>query len=165
MLPAPSTTELSAFTGRAVDTYGTFVDQALAQATLLFGLRTGLTEMPADADLLQLAKNAILQMADSIYLEQPNAATVASPFQSETIGSYTYSKGSAAGKAKDGTETGLFWWDLALDMLATADVLTGGAVIYTDLVDVRTDTDGNAVLVTPADDAELIQPEIVISSN
>jgi len=152
MLPVPTISELATFTGRGNDAYGTFANQALAQATLLFTVVTRLTEMPQDPDLALLAKYAILQMADRVYLEQPNAATAASPYQSETIGSYTYSKGSVVAKAKEGVDTGLFWWDLALDQLTVAsEATTGSGSIDVGLTHVVQTADGNLVVLTPAD--------------
>lgn len=152
MLPVPMTGQLAAFSGRASDSYGPFASEALAQATLLFTLRTHLTEMPTDPDLAKLAGYAILQMADRIYLEQPNAAVLSSPYQSETIGSYSYSKGSIASKAQDGISTGLFWWDLAMDQLATvlSSTVSSGSVqvFYGDIV---TDSDGMQFVLGPAD--------------
>jgi len=118
MLTAPTLAELAIFTGRAESYFSAFVTQALVQSTLLFSLRTHLTAYPTDPDLAQLARNAIMEMADRIYLDQPNASIKVSPYQSETIGSYSYSKGASYYKAKAGESTGLFWWDLAMDELS-----------------------------------------------
>lgn len=155
MLPVPTTAQLATSTGRTVDYYGPFAAEALAQATLLFALTTGLTELPTEPDKAKLANYAILQMADRIYLEQPNAEIIASPYQSETIGSYTYSKGSIVTKVKNGgtaSETGLFWWDLAMDQLkvaGAADVFSGSLQVF-DVRVVQLD-DGAVHLLTPAD--------------
>ena len=117
MLTPPTTTELQTFTGRTG--YSSFVTQALAQSTLLFEVLTGLTEYPADASLLQLAKNGILEFADFAYNSQPYQTQKANPMQSETIGAYSYSKAIQA--AKKGIETGIFWFDLAVRKLKTKD--------------------------------------------
>ncbi len=125
--PVPSIADLAAFSGRDAATYGMFAQSALAQAALMFQFATGLTSAPADPDKAQLAMYAILEMADHIVLEQPYAAAAASPFQSETIGSYTYSKGADFRlKASSGQKLGLLWWDLAIAELATADSSAGG---------------------------------------
>ncbi len=121
MLSAPTTEELAAFTGRDEAGFSAFAAQALAQATLLFSVVTKLTEYPDDTQGDTLARNAILEMADRIYLEQPYAAAKATPYSSETIGSYSYAKGSSAAKAKEGAPTGLLWWDLAIDELSLAE--------------------------------------------
>jgi hypothetical protein len=152
MLPVPTLSQLSTFTGRSTDTFGPFASSALAQATLLFTLRTRRTELPTDPDQAMLATYAILQMADRIYLEQPNAQTLASPYQSETIGSYSYSKGSTAAKAQDGISTGLYWWDLAMDLLTdpgSSSVMFGAVEVFgTEIID---DGQGNRFVPGPAD--------------
>ncbi len=126
MLPVPSVNDLSNFTGRPVGSYPAFAGSALAQATLLFQTLTKLSAYPDDADQKQLAVNAIVEMADRIVLEQPYATVKSSPFQSESIGSYSYSKATATSKtAQQGSRTGLFWWDLAIDELT----VPGGTVL------------------------------------
>lgn len=155
MLPVPTSAQLAAFAGQPTDYFGGFATQALTQATLLFGLKTGLTELPDDPDLAQLATFAILQMAERIYYEQPYVAQTASPLQSETIGSYSYTKTSQIisryGKATE--DTGLFWWDLALEQLTATDyLLTESGLIDPELsVLAQSGTDPNVyTLVTDA---------------
>lgn len=118
MLPVPTQTDLETFTGRSAATFGGFADQALAQATLMLTIVTKLTALPDDPDLAQLANNAILELADRILLEQPFQSIKAGPFQTETIGSYSYSRTTATTtKVQQGIKTGLLWWDLAVDQL------------------------------------------------
>lgn len=152
MLPVPTQENLAAFTGRDEDSLGAFADQALVQATLLFSILTRLEDYPDEEDKELLAINAILEMADRILLEQPYAQTIASPFQSETIASYTYSKSSTLAKARSGQGTGLLWWDLALDELSQASsslVASGSVAALEDAV--SQDGDGNRLILTPAD--------------
>lgn len=155
MLPVPAVSALAQFTGRDEATFGPFAAQALAQATLMFGVVTKLTALPADADMAQLATNAILEMADRIFLEQPYAATSATPFQSETIGSYSYSKGSDfLTRAGSGQKVGLLWWDLALDELtpASAALTDGGSINVFDRAPlVLTGEDEQRHVYTPAE--------------
>ena len=136
MLPVPTVQDLADFTGRPVTAYPAFASSALAQATLLFQTLTHLDSFPTDADKRQLAINAIVEMADRIVLEQPYAQVKSSPFQTETIGSYSYSKSTPSTKtAQQGARTGLFWWDLAIDelMVAGSSVLAHGSVqVYPD---------------------------------
>lgn len=115
MLVPPTVADLAVFTGRESNTFGQFATEALAQATLLFYLATDITAYPEDASLSQLAKYGILDMADKIYLSQPYQEASASPFQSETIGSYSYSKTVAA--VRKGDNTGVMWFDLAANKL------------------------------------------------
>ncbi len=165
MLPVPTLAELKEFTGR--DDYGPFAVTALKQSTLFFSLVTGLTEMPADPDRAQLATFAILQLADRLILEQPYAATVASPYQSETIMSYTYSKGSTlattVSRARNGLPLGLFWWDLAIDELTVA----GGVKITSGVISVQDEdilgTAPNQFILGPDQMAPDVPPYVTIS--
>lgn len=128
MLPVPTTADLAGFSGRDVETYTPFSDTALGQATLLFQLVTKLDVMPSDPAQALLVRYAIFQMADRLYLEQSYAETTAGPFQSETIGSYSYSmKSATATKARTGGSTGLDWWDLAVDTFAAAGTSVTGS--------------------------------------
>jgi len=101
MLPVPTVAQLAGFTGRPESGYTSFADQALAQAALLFTIVTQRPTLPDDPDTVTLVRNAILEMADRIYLEQPYAAARVSPYQSETIGSYSYAKSSTVVRARD----------------------------------------------------------------
>lgn len=149
MLAAPTVTEMAAFTGRPEAMLGDFAPQAILQATLMFSQLTELSEYPDDPDLTQLAKFAILEMADRILLEQPYAETRSGPFQTETIGSYSYSKITATSKSPTaGSRTsGLFWWETALDLLAAKGIsgLAHGSVRI-DNDDVVYTTDGPMVI-------------------
>ncbi len=150
MLPVPTVAQLAAFTGRPQNTFGPFASQALAQATLLFSISTTRTELPGTPDLDQLATNAIIEMADRLYLEQPYAAEKARPYTSETTLDYSYSKGSVVAKAKGGQPTGLLWWDLAVQELTTAGrLLTGGGSIAAGLGGVYEADDGSLVILGP----------------
>lgn len=153
MLPAPTLAYLAQFTGRAESSFTDFADQALVQATLLFSVITKRTEYPDDADAAQLAINAICEMADRIYLEQPYQAAKATPYTSETIGSYSYAKGGYAAKAKDGQRTGLFWWDLAIDELSLAErsTVTSGSVSALERDHIYLDGDGDRFVIGPAE--------------
>jgi len=157
MLPVPTVAYLAQFTGRDEASFTAFADQALIQSTLLFSVTTNLDEYPDDEDLQQLGINAILEMADRIYLEQPYAAAVASPFQSESIGSYSYAKGSYAAKAKDKERTGLFWWDLAVDQLSLIErslVASGGIDVF-EHDSMYTTGDDDRIVLSPSDLAQL----------
>lgn len=117
MLPVPTLEELSEFSGRGESEYNSFVNSALAQATLLMRFTTHITEMPEDADLAQVVKNGIMQMADGIYLAQDFDLINASPIVAQTMGSASYSRaayGKYLEKIKAGQTTGLLWFDLAM---------------------------------------------------
>jgi hypothetical protein len=114
----PQVAELATFTGRSSSSFGDYATEALTQATLLLVLATGLSDYPTDPNMAQLAKYGILDMADSIYLSQPYKETTSSPFQSESIGSYSYSKMTKS--VKRGQSTGVTWFDLAVGKLRIA---------------------------------------------
>jgi hypothetical protein len=154
MLALPTVADLTAFTGRS-ESYPDYANTALAQAGLLFTLTSGVSTYPDDADLANLVRNAIMDMANRMVLEVPYAATKASPLASETIGSYSYTKSATAAKAASGSRTGLLWWDLAMQLLMTADqsVVASGSVLH--LVEaplLAHDASGTAYLLGPADD-------------
>ncbi len=158
MLSAPTTEDLATFTGRAESTFTPFADQALLQATVLFGATTNLAEYPEDPQLRQVAEFAILEMANRLYLEQPFAVSKASPFASETIGSYSYSKGSTFStqtKGSSRTPTGLYWWDLAVELLTAAgegEVISGSVGGFEH--DLGVNAEGRRGIVGPADNLE-----------
>ena len=151
--PPPTVTALANFSGRASASYLPYATTALAQAALLFTLVTGVSETPDDADEAALINNAILEMADDLYLKQPFVAIKAKPFTSESIGSYSYSVGSSAFKALSGDKTGLLWWDLAVKRLGSVDsVYSNGAIAVFDRNgNIWQDADGHSVLVGPAE--------------
>lgn len=122
-LAPPTVADLANFTGRDSNTFSNFAPTALDQATLLFYLATELVEYPDDVELAKLSKYGIMDMADKIYLSQKYAEASASPFQSESIGSYSYSKMTQAVKKKSGT--GVMWFDLAVSKLKAAGSIVG----------------------------------------
>lgn len=124
--PTYTKQDVATFTGRALASFPSFVEaSALPQAILLFKIGTCLASLDdLTADELELSKNGILSMADSIHLVQPYAVAVASPFNSETIGSYSYSKVAAAVSKRE--ETGIMWFDLAINRLSVCDDLSTG---------------------------------------
>lgn len=124
--PEFTVADLSLYSGRASSEYtnAAFVPTALAQATLLFKLGTCLgDEWPDDPTMAELARMAVLSMADSIYLVQPFQTVLSTPFSSETIGSYSYSK--LAGAVAGGLPTGITWFDLAMSKLSICDISSG----------------------------------------
>lgn len=157
MLPVPTVNDLVAFTGQSEDSFTSYAQEALAQATLLFGVKTKRTDLPDDPDLAQLAINGILQMAERIIYEQPYAQLTASPLQSETIGSYSYSKLSQLNSGRFGVkslaDTGLFWWDLAVEELTLDErsLVMSGSVEVMEMDLYRSPEDGTLFLRGPAD--------------
>jgi len=124
-LTPPTVADLATFTGRASNTFGDFASEALTQATLLFYLATEIDEYPTDPNLFNLAKYGILDMADSLYLSQPYKESTSSPFQSETIGSYSYTRLTKS--VKKGNDTGVTWFDLAVSKLRAGGSAIGSS--------------------------------------
>lgn len=93
-LTVPSFDEFVAFWG---DEAPTSIDEDRADLLLslsadLLWLATGLDDDPVDSRLALLVKYAICDMAIFIFLHRDDIDAEYSPFQSERIGSYSYSK-------------------------------------------------------------------------
>lgn len=153
MYPVPTVAQLSAFSGRAQATYTSYANSALLQAALRFTILTEVSDPSqiqgynaiSQADNQLLAQQGILALADNIYLAFPYQQGIASPFNSETIGSYTYSKAAFGGGS--GTmsrlapaalelsldKTGIVLFDLAVQMIA---LRTQAAGVFHDGVSV-----------------------------
>lgn len=117
---------LANFTGRPLVSFPqAYVENsAIPQALLLFKIGTCLASPDGmTTDQLQMVDYAVLSMADAIHLAQPYQTALASPFNSETIGSYSYSKTAKA--IRQGKETGVDWFDIAIDQLSVCDTLDG----------------------------------------
>ena len=127
---------LSTFTGRPQaafrEPYTT--SSAIPQALLLFKMGTCIADpagLPTDA--LQLIDFAVLSMADAIQLASRYATVQATPFSSESIGSYSYSK--MAERVQQGEQTGVMWFDTAVEQLSVCDTsdgipMTGGIEVF-----------------------------------
>lgn len=152
MLQVPSISDLTTFKGKSAGYYTSFADQALLQAALLLRIRTGITEYPEDDDLELLARYAIMDLANLIYLETPYDEVLAKPFSSESIGSYSYSKSAQA--ARRGEQTGSMWFDLAVSELASIggifDVSSDSISLF-EREDYYQDVDGNRFVLGPDD--------------
>lgn len=157
--------DLSDFTGRPVESYTNtaYVDMSLLQAEILFKFATCLDEnsWPTEPDKAQLAEFAVLSIADEIYLGQQYAELAAAPFQSETIGSYSYSMPRQTSRTtvrvteavRAGLPTGISWFDLAVGQLGVCAVLnvthTSTRVFEDDWPMVE--IDGERVVLAPHD--------------
>lgn len=148
--------DLAAYSGRNVAGYPMpYTDEAIKQATLLFKIATCLNQFPEDQTQADLAGYAIKAMADYAVLNQPYAQAAASPFQSETLGSYSYSK--MAGKAASGEKTGVMWFDIAVDQLGQCDkndgIMSGGGIEVFEFDGLFTDA------LVPGNSARLLSPD------
>lgn len=99
------------------------LDQALAQAALLYSVLAGVTVTPTQQPCADLYRNAVLDMARWLSLSQQWVAKAATPFASETIGSYSYTRNlrNTLLQGMNGKpETGVFWFDLAVGQCQAA---------------------------------------------
>lgn len=137
-------------TGRDESDIGSYVDEALLQATLLFKIGTCLNQFPDNEQDAALARYAILFMADAIEGVQPYQRVLRTPFNSETIGSYSYSKLNSAVSA--GLPTGVSWFDLAVGKLSVCDqgygARSGGYNVFEEYKEAH---DGYGVYLGPGD--------------
>jgi hypothetical protein len=125
--PVPTVEQLAGYTGRPAASYTSYAQSALLQAAVMF---TALSEWTADEysamdpDDQLLANLGVMAMADYLYLRWPYQQALASPLQSETIGSYSYTKPiqemarNAQALEVTAEKTGVDMFDLALRMLA-----------------------------------------------
>jgi hypothetical protein len=167
--PVPTVEQLSEFSGRAAVSYTGYAVSAALQAAVMF---TTLTERGADEyNLLSpddqlLANLGVQAMADYIYLRFAYQQVIASPLQSENIGSYSYSKPIAEmarnAQAIEVTaeKTGVDMFDLAVRMLAkrtrASGVFSGQITGFEhfgrdDQAKIMQGEDGQLMLVGPAD--------------
>lgn len=157
-MPYPSlvTQDVADFSGRDIASYpDPYSTMAISQAILLFKIATGISDdlYPTDPTAAQIARFGIIALADELILQQPYQQVIASPLNSESIGSYhymkTYSRANTAANAIAtqgnifakmarsaimGSLTGCMWFDLALDTLgiknsAKGQFLNGGIEI------------------------------------
>lgn len=113
------TKQFSDLVGRPAGSFNPFLATAYKQALLLFKIATCLQALPDDDTEYELAIQGIFSMADQLYLANEYREAQASPFSSESIGSYSYSK--AARAASRGEDTGVMWFDLAVGKLGQCD--------------------------------------------
>lgn len=147
-MPYPSfvTQDVADFSGRDIDSYpDPYSTMAISQATLIFKIATGITDdlFPTDPTAVQIARFGIIALADELILQQPYQQVVASPLNSESIGSYHYMKtysrsvstaslalqgnvfAKTARSAIMGSVTGCMWFDLAVDTLGIKNLARG----------------------------------------
>jgi len=89
-----------------------YAGEALAQATDLILLGTGLTGMPTTAQDARIYSWAIFSMAEALEAYKAVRAISSSPFTEEDIGSYSYVRASS--RIATGLPTGLLWVDIAI---------------------------------------------------
>jgi hypothetical protein len=155
--------QLAEYSGRDIDDYTTYANQALLQAVVLFMMVTQQEDWPTDPLEQNIAQLGILAYADVLVLQQPYQDATHSPFQSQNAGSVSWSKpvsyirGNAASNALKGEQTGITWFDLAVQKLAKRTEFGGvysqaTEMTWEDEVFVREDhITGEVKIVGPAE--------------
>jgi hypothetical protein len=143
--PVPLVSDLSTFSGRDQATYTGYANAALLQSTIRFTFLTEITNPDqftgynnlTVADQTQLALYGICALADNIYLNFPYQGVMASPLNSETVGTWTYTKeatngaGGSAYRLQAGAlelsmaSTGITLFDMAVQLLALRTIASG----------------------------------------
>ena len=163
MYPVPTISDLALYSGRDEATYTAYANSALLQATIRFTFLTEVTD-PGQftgynalsvADQVSLALHGILALADNIYLQFPYQQVMASPLDSETIGSYSFAKsigqgpGGSIARVNAGAlelsmaNTGIPMFDLAVQLLALRTIASG---VYHDGMSVFDEGENRAAL-------------------
>lgn len=143
------------FSGRPSASFSPYALTAYKQALLLFKIGTCLHALPDDETDQALAIQGILSMADQFYLANQYREATASPFTSESIGSYNYNK--AARQVSRGEDTGVMWFDLAVSRLGQCDAddglqMHGGIEVFEhDILTVRGSSGANRRMLSPQD--------------
>ena len=129
MLPLPDTEELDEFSH---DETAQFSDDqkelALQQAGDLLFIATEYDETPDDLRLIRIIKYGLMDMAWSLLVQTENKSEIFSPFSSERIGSYSYSK--ALSRIANGQDSGVAWFDRLLGYLGTLGLVATSAISW-----------------------------------
>ena len=94
------------------------IEDMLIQATDAFWVFTGLSSYPDDPRTARVARNAIMDLTAWLIAQHENRAEINSPFTSERIGSYSYSKMQSA---KDDSNSGIYWLDMFFRLQRATD--------------------------------------------
>jgi hypothetical protein len=91
-------------------------ESILQQAADAIWVFTGIESDPVDTRVARILKNAIMDLTLWLMAQYENRDEINSPFTSERIGSYSYSKMMAAQR---GEESGIWWLDLLFKYLGS----------------------------------------------
>lgn len=130
--PEYTVDDLALFANEIPEYFTEFGEEALAQAEFLVQERTDTFEFPSTERLQRAFKFAILDVALQLYLESYFLKYKNLPFQSEVVGSYSYSKGQTSNTTLlSSYPTGLKWLDILLWIMgkdASIGLPTSGGV-------------------------------------
>lgn len=94
------------------DVVGEWGDQLLRQAADLFIVATSVTDEPTDTFSVRMKNNAICSLAHWLLVTNDDRDAQYSPFTSERIGSYSYSKAMQSVTSRQ--PVGVLWFDTAV---------------------------------------------------
>lgn len=94
------------------------IEDMLVQATDAFWVFTGLSDYPSDPQAARVTRYAIMDLTAWLIAQHENRAEINSPFTSERIGSYSYSKMQAA---KSDGDSGIYWLDMFFRLMRAVD--------------------------------------------
>lgn len=113
--PKPSGADLDTFSHDETAVFtGPQKVQAIDQASVLLWMATKVDAFTGDETLDKIIRWAVLDMAWSLLVKTENKTAMNSPFSSERIGSYSYSK--ALRQVQAGQGTGVEWFDVAVSL-------------------------------------------------
>lgn len=107
-----------------------WAEAELQRAADLMAIAINTETNPSDSLGLRLMKDGILDMAAYLFVRSENRSETYTPFQSERIGSYSYSK--MMGQASTGQPTGVELFDAAVMYLVGLSETEGDGVVRYD---------------------------------
>lgn len=114
-LTVPDLDDLKLFSGQDWPTdEHEYVENVLFQATDVIWVFTGFNDDPSDARTNRIVQYAIMDLSLWLMTQAAHRDEINSPFSSERIGSYSYSKMQGAQKGED---TGIYWVDMLFRLL------------------------------------------------
>lgn len=115
-LTPPTIPEYEQFTNEeTADSDAGWITFMLQASTDAFWAFTGWTTYPTDERMARITRYAIMDLASWLLSQNEHRDEINSPFNSERIGSYSYSKMQRAAQSQD---SGIYWLDMLFRLLA-----------------------------------------------
>lgn len=106
-------------------------EDALRRATDLMEVASSVDEDPAPGTTeSRILRDGVLAMAHAMIVRQPDEATIASPYSSEKIGSWSYQK--AQNDVLRGLPTGIWAFDVAVSFLRGDEVDHSSEAVFAE---------------------------------
>lgn len=130
MLVLPTYEEFTAFRGADEAPEEADAVRFLEMAAVIIELNLGVTSYDRTTPLGKLTFWAIMDLAWYLGTSMEDRDAMFSPFSSERIGSYSYSK--AQRSASNGTALGVPFFDMLLDVLLKKDLVDAAAIAWSN---------------------------------